>query len=60
MNPKVNVYSVQTAGYDNSLVPQYSYRTTILYGWTGKELIFADTMNKLWDEFDERKEISND
>lgn len=60
VNPKVNVYSVQTAGYDNSLVPQYSYRTTILYGWTGKELIFADTMNKLWDEFDERKEISND
>lgn len=53
VNPKVNVFCVQTAGYGNALVPEYAYRTNILYGWTGKELVFADLMNKLWDEYDE-------
>jgi len=52
VNPKVNVYMIQTAGYANVLVPEYGYRTNILYGWTGKELLFADKMNKLWDEVD--------
>lgn len=52
VNPKVNVYCVQTAGYDNVLVPETGYRTSVLYGWTGKELVYADTINKLWDEFD--------
>lgn len=52
VNPKVNVYCVQTAGYDNVLVPEYAYRCNILYGWTGKELVFADAMNKFWDEKD--------
>lgn len=55
VNPKVNVFMVQTAGYNNVLVPEYGYRTNILYGWTGKELIFADTMIKFWDEKDARK-----
>lgn len=49
VNPKVNVFSVQTAGYNNVLIPEYSYRTNILYGWTGKELLFADTIIKFWD-----------
>lgn len=53
VNPKVNVYCVQTAGYNNVLVPEYGYRTNILYGWTGKELVFADAMNKFWDEKDQ-------
>lgn len=52
VNPKVNVYSIQTAGYSNVLVPENGYRTTILYGWTGKELIYADAINKFWDEYD--------
>ena len=52
VNPKVNVFCVQTAGYDNVLVPETGYRTSILTGWTGKELVYADTINKLWDEFD--------
>ena len=52
VNPKVNVYCVQTAGYDNVLVPENGYRTSILYGWTGKELVYADTINKFWDEYD--------
>ncbi len=50
VNPHVNVFSVQTAGYDNAVVPEYAYRTNILYGWTGKELEFAAEMIKLWDE----------
>lgn len=54
VNPKVNVFCVQTAGYTNVLVPEYGYRTNILYGWTGKELVFADTMIKFWDEMDAR------
>jgi hypothetical protein len=53
VNPKVNVYTVQTAGYDNVLVPENCYRTSILYGWTGKELVYADAINKFWDEFDQ-------
>lgn len=56
VNPKVNVYCVQTAGYDNVLVPEYGYRTNILYGWTGKELLFADAMNKFWDAKDAESE----
>lgn len=52
VNPKVNFFSVQTAGYDNIVVPEYGYRTNLLYGWTGKELIFADTMIKMWDELE--------
>lgn len=55
VNPKVNVYCIQTAGYNNVLVPENGYRTSILYGWTGKELVYADAMNKFWDEKDESK-----
>ena len=53
VNSKVNVFCVQTAGYTNVLVPQYGYRTNILYGWTGKELQYADAINKFWDEYDQ-------
>ena len=53
VNPKVNVYCVQTAGNDNILVPEYGYRTNLLYGWTGKEIVFADQMRRFWDELDE-------
>ncbi|MBR0308827.1 MAG: hypothetical protein IJH92_08040 [Mogibacterium sp.] len=56
VNPKVNVFSVQTAGYTNVSIPEYGYRTNILYGWTGKEAVFADAMIKFWDEKDAQKE----
>jgi hypothetical protein len=56
VNPKVNVYCVQTAGYNNVLVPESGYRTSVLYGWTGKELVYADAINKLWDEFDQKRQ----
>lgn len=55
VNPKVNVFMVQTAGYNNVLVPEYGYRTNILYGWTGKELVFANAMNEFWDKKDAEK-----
>ncbi len=54
VNPKVNIFSVQTAGYNNSVLPEYGYRTNLLFGWTGKELIFADTIIKQWDILDEK------
>ena len=51
----LDVYCIQTAGHTNVLVPEYGYRTAILYGWTGRELIFADAMNRTWDELENRE-----
>ena len=59
VNPKVNVFSVQTAGYSNAVIPEYGYRTNLLYGWTGKELSFADTMIRFWNTADEKNNNSN-
>lgn len=56
VNKKVNVFSIQTAGYDNVVIPEYAYRTNIMYGWTGKEAIFAQEMIKQWDEIESRKQ----
>lgn len=55
VNPKVNVFSVQTAGYNNMCIPEYAWRICILYGWTGRELLFAKRMTEFWDEM-EREE----
>jgi hypothetical protein len=52
INPIVNVYSVQVAGYNNNLIPEMMYRTNILSGWTGCESVFASNMNKLMDDLD--------
>ena len=54
VNPKVNVFSVQTAGYSNVLIPEYTYRGAILYGWTGKESLFASEIIRQWDEIESR------
>ena len=51
INPKLNVFTVQTAGYDNSLVPEVLARTAILAGWTGNEVSYAKRMIDLWDSF---------
>ncbi len=56
VNPKVNVFSCQTAGYDNVLIPEMSYRTAFMYGWTGKEAVFADAYIKQWDDIEARKD----
>ena len=50
VNPKVNVFSVQTAGYPDNTIPENAVRTSIMYGWSGKEINYAVEMNKLWDE----------
>lgn len=55
VNPKVNVFCIQTAGYDNALIPELGYRTAILYGWTGKEALFASEFIRQWDEIDNRQ-----
>ncbi len=49
VNPNVNVFSIQTAGYNNVCISEYAYRTCILYGWMGKELNFAREMIDLRD-----------
>lgn len=54
VNPKVNVFSIQTAGYDNVVIPEYAYRTNIMYGWTGKEAVFAKTMIDHWNSLENR------
>lgn len=54
VNPKVNVFSIQTAGYNNILIPEYAYRTNIMTGWTGKEGLFASRMIELWDEIENK------
>lgn len=58
VNPKVNVFSVQTAGYNNVLIPENGYRTSILYGWTGNELVYADIINRFWDEKDAEQSLN--
>ena len=55
VNPKVNVFSIQTAGYDNVLVPEMAERCAILYGWTGNEATFAKAYTDIWDDIQNRK-----
>jgi hypothetical protein len=52
VNPKVNVFTVQTAGYNNVLVPTMSYRCAMLTGWTGKEISFAAEYIRQWDDIE--------
>ena len=54
VNPKVNVFSVQVAGYDNTILPENLYRGALLTGWTGKESTFAHTIINTWDEIENK------
>lgn len=54
VNPHVNVFSVQTAGYDNILIPEYLYRGALLYGWTGKESLFANELINQWNAIENK------
>ena len=49
VNKNVNMFSVQTAGYNNSVLPEYAYRTSMMCGWTGKEALFAKMLIDIWD-----------
>ena len=55
VNSRVNVFSVQVAGYDNSVLPGNLYRGAILTGWTGKESLYAQEIIKIWDEIENLK-----
>lgn len=50
VNPDVNVFSVQVAGYNNSVLPENLYRTSILTGWTGKEVVYAKELIQYWNK----------
>ena len=50
VNPKVNVMTVQTAGYDNVVIPENIYRGIVTAGWTGKETTLLAETIKIWDE----------
>jgi hypothetical protein len=52
VNPRTNVFSVQVAGYDNSIMPDILYRGALLSGWTGKEAKMAYEMSQLWDQIE--------
>lgn len=54
VNPKVNVFSVQVAGYDNAALPENLYRGAILAGWTGKEPIYAKAIIDTWDQIESK------
>jgi hypothetical protein len=56
VNPKVNVFTVQTAGYGDAVIPMMTYRCAILTGWTGKEVQFASEYIKQWDEIEAKRE----
>jgi hypothetical protein len=57
VNPKVNVFTVQVAGYDNSILPENIYRGAVMAGWTGNETLYAYEMIKLWDEIENPKQL---
>lgn len=52
VNNKMNIFSIQVAGYNNTIIPNLMYRGAILSGWTGKETKMAYEMIKFWDIID--------
>lgn len=60
VNPKVNIFTVQTAGYNNSVVPESMYRGAILGGWTGKESTYAKTIIDTWNDVESRVEVTQE
>lgn len=44
VNPKVNVFLVQIAGYEDTLIPEFYDRTFIIGGWSGSIIKFARRM----------------
>ena len=54
VNPKVNVFTVQVAGYDNSVLPEDIYRGAVLSGWTGNEALYASALINAWDRAEQK------
>lgn len=55
VNSKVNVFTIQVAGYDNSVLPENLYRGAILAGWTGREAHFAKALIDTWNQIEDQK-----
>ena len=49
---KLNVFSIQTAGYNDSILPQATYRGANISSWTGREVVYAEKIIQLWDQLD--------
>ena len=47
VNPDVQVYLVQMAGYEDTIVPEFYDKTYILGGWSDGIIRFADKVSKL-------------
>ena len=60
VNPRVNVCCIQTSGYTNAVMPEYGYRSSVLCGWTGQELVFAEAVRQMWDDIERRGEKGED
>lgn len=60
VNNKVNVFCVQTAGYNNVILPVMTYRTAMLTGWTGKEILYAAEYIRQWDEIEASRSTESD
>lgn len=56
VNPNLNVFSVQVAGYNNSVIPESLYRGAILSGWTGNETVYAKEIIDVWDNINAPKQ----
>jgi hypothetical protein len=54
VNSKVNVFSVQVAGYNNQVIPENLYRGAILGGWTGKEPSYAKSIIDTWNQIESK------
>ena len=52
VHPHLNIFSVQTAGYDNTVLPEVSRRSALLSGWTGKEIVYASRIISIWETVD--------
>ena len=50
VNPLINIFSVQTAGYDNNIIPEVLNRSAILSGWTGNEVGYAVELINIWNQ----------
>jgi len=52
IHPKINVFTIQTGGYNDSILPLSTYRGAMFSSWTGRETIYAEKLIKLWNQID--------
>jgi len=57
VNPLVNVYLVQVAGYKDTILPEFYDRTFILSGWGEGVLKFAGQMTSVMNQVSQKKAV---